>query len=134
MITPGVEDNLSVMVLTIRYVHTKHIKCCMADLLFLTQYLVQCCLHQTMEVSHTVMVSLELLYQLILWLPTVVAQATLLLVTVLEPVSLEAHGLVVHQYAKVSPLASTPGRIFAFTSDLAPGVLLAKNWPGVEAK
>ena len=104
----------------------------MADLLFLTQYLAQCSLHQTMDVSHTVVVSLELLYQLILWLPTVVTQATLVLVTVLEPVSL-AHGLVVHQYAKVSPLASTPGRIFAFTSDLAPGVLLAKNWPGVEA-
>ena len=54
------------------YVHTEHVKCYMTDLLFLTQYLVQCSLHQTMEVSHTVMVSLELLYQLILWLPTVV--------------------------------------------------------------
>ena len=32
-------------------------------------------------------------------------------------------------------LASTPGRIFAFTSDLAKiGVLLVKNRPGVEAK
>ena len=78
----------------------------MVDLLFPTQYLVQCSLLPT-EVSHTIMVSLELPYQLILWLPTVVAQATLLLVTVLEPVSL-ARGPVVHQYVKVSPLASRP--------------------------
>ena len=112
MITSGVEDNLSVMVWTISYVHTKHVKCYTADLLSPTQYLVQCSLHQTMDVSHTVMVSLELPYQLILWLPTVVAQATLLLMAVLEPVSL-AHGLVVHQYAKVShSLDSRPNFCF----------------------
>ena len=75
---------------------------CYCECIIPTQYLAQCSLHQTMDVSHTVLVLLDLPYQLILWLPTVVTQATLVLVTVLEPVSLIVHGVVVHQHARVS--------------------------------
>ena len=85
------------------------------DVSLLIQYLVHASLHQKMEESHSTLILVVGSYRVELWLPTVVNQATLLLVTQLEPVSL-VHGLVVIQFAKVLTWLASSNMCIQFLS------------------
>ena len=71
----------------------------MIDIFLLIQYLVHASLHQIVEGSHSTLILVVGSYRVEQGLPTLVNQATLLLVTQLEPVNL-VHGVVVTQLAK----------------------------------